>query len=160
MYVEPILNRAKNDTMQNRRQTFRSLQDKESVKELFGDIAEHIGDRLGGYTRLVKLGQRSGDAAEMAVIELVDYNDVKPDGSGKAKRRQTRRSRRKSTSSAESPATKSVAEVTEAPVDDSAKPATEVSAEPASEPAASPEAEAPAKSEAEDASASEGKAKN
>jgi len=93
MYVEPILNRAKRDTMQDRRQVFRNLQDKESVKELFGPIAGQIGDRLGGYTRVVKLGQRSGDAAEMAVIELVDYNNVKPENTSESKRRRTRRGR-------------------------------------------------------------------
>ncbi len=93
MYVEPIVNRAKQDTTHNRRQAFRHLQDKESVKELFGEIAERIGDRPGGYTRIVKLGQRAGDSAEMAMIELVDYNDVKPEGASSGRRRRTRRSR-------------------------------------------------------------------
>lgn len=94
MHVEPILNRAKTDTIHNRREAFRMLGSKHAVKELFGDVAEKIADRPGGYTRIVKLGQRAGDAAEMAVIELVDYNDVKPEGAGsKSKTRRTRRSR-------------------------------------------------------------------
>ncbi|NNF56724.1 MAG: 50S ribosomal protein L17 [Rhodothermaceae bacterium] len=93
-FVEPIINRAKEDTTHNRRQVFRRLQSKEAVKALFGEIAEVLGDRPGGYTRVVKLGQRAGDAAEMAIIELVDFNDVKPEG-GSTKRK-TRRSRRRS----------------------------------------------------------------
>ena len=97
-FVEPIINRAKEDTTHNRRQAFRRLQDKEAVKALFGEVAGTLGDRPGGYTRVVKLGMRPGDAAEMAVIELVDFNDVKPEGSGKS-RKKTRRggsSRRRS----------------------------------------------------------------
>lgn len=90
-YVEPLINRAKEDTTNNRRQVFRRLQSKEAVKELFGDIAAQIGDRPGGYTRVVKLGLRQGDAAEVAIIELVDYNDVKPDGASGSKKK-TRRS--------------------------------------------------------------------
>ena len=99
MYVEPIINRAKTDSSHSRRQVFRYLQDKHAVKELFGDIAEQIGDRPGGYTRIVKLGQRAGDSAPVAIIELVDYNDEKPEGSDKGSgRRRTRRggSRRRS----------------------------------------------------------------
>lgn len=95
MFVEPIITRAKEDTMQNRRQVFRHLQNKHAVKELFGEIADKVGDRNGGYTRVIKLGQRSGDGAEMAIIELVDYNDVRPEGSGGSSRRRTRRSRRR-----------------------------------------------------------------
>lgn len=92
MYVEPLISRAKEDTMHNRRQVFRRLQDKSAVTELFADIATRVGDRPGGYTRIVKVGQRGGDAAPMAVIELVDYNDIKPEG-GSSRRRKTRRSR-------------------------------------------------------------------
>ncbi len=93
-FVEPIINRAKDDSTASRRQAFRRLQDKEAVKALFGEVAEAVGDRPGGYTRVVKLGQRAGDAAEMAVIELVDFNDVKPEGGGTKKK--TRRGRRSS----------------------------------------------------------------
>ncbi|MCB0718023.1 MAG: 50S ribosomal protein L17 [Bacteroidetes bacterium] len=95
MYVEPIINRAKDDSTHSRRQAFRYLQDKEAVSELFGDVASRLGDRPGGYTRIVKLGQRAGDAAPMAVIELVDYNDVRPDGaSSSGSKRRTRRGSR------------------------------------------------------------------
>ena len=80
-FVEPLITRAKEDTEHNRREVFRHLQNKEMVGELFGEIAERVGDRPGGYTRIIKLGQRSGDGAELALIELVDYNDVKPTGS-------------------------------------------------------------------------------
>jgi large subunit ribosomal protein L17 len=79
-FVEPLITRAKDDTEHNRREVFRHLQNKEMVNELFGEVAERVGDRPGGYTRIIKLGQRSGDGAELALIELVDYNDVKPTG--------------------------------------------------------------------------------
>src|SRR5690606_2686483 len=92
VFVEPIVNRAKEDTTHNRRQAFRYLQSKEAVKELFGPVAEQIGDRPGGYTRVVKLGERDGDGAEMAMIELVDFNDVRPEGAPDTRRR--RRTRR------------------------------------------------------------------
>jgi large subunit ribosomal protein L17 len=91
VYVEPIITRSKEDTTHNRREAFRHLSNKEAVKELFSEISTKVGDRPGGYTRIVKLGQRQGDSAEMAVIELVDWNDVRPDGAGGTKRR-TRRS--------------------------------------------------------------------
>ena len=90
-FVEPIITRAKEDTTHNRRQAFRYLRDKNAVSELFGDVADQVGDRPGGYTRVIKLGQRAGDAAEMAMIELVDYNDVKPEGGGGSGRTRTRR---------------------------------------------------------------------
>lgn len=92
VFVEPLINRARNDTTHNRRQVFRHLQDKHAVSELFGEIAEKIADRPGGYTRVVKLGQRHGDSAPMAMIELVDYNDVQPEGAG-GRRKKTRRGR-------------------------------------------------------------------
>lgn len=91
-FVEPIISRAKEDTTHNRRQVFRYLQDNDAVSELFGEVAEKVGDRPGGYTRIIKLGQRHGDAAPMAVIELVDYNDVKPEGASGG-RKKTRRGR-------------------------------------------------------------------
>ncbi len=75
-FVEPLVSRAKVDTVANRRHVARFIQDKEVLKELFNEIIPKIGDRPGGYTRVVKLGRRRGDAAEMAIIEFVDYNDV------------------------------------------------------------------------------------
>jgi large subunit ribosomal protein L17 len=77
-FVEPLITRAKDDTEHNRRQVFRHLQNKETISELFDEVAERVGNRPGGYTRIIKLGQRSGDGAELALVELVDYNDVKP----------------------------------------------------------------------------------
>jgi len=75
-FAEPLISRAKEDTVANRRLISRHIQDKNVLKELFSEIIPKVGDRPGGYTRIVKLGQRRGDAAEMAIIELVDYNDV------------------------------------------------------------------------------------
>jgi large subunit ribosomal protein L17 len=94
IYVEPLLNRGKVDTTHNRRIVFSYLQQKEVITELFGPVAAKIGDRAGGYTRIIRLGERYGDAAEMAMIELVDFNelllgDKKEAG---AKKKRTRRS--------------------------------------------------------------------
>jgi len=73
-YVEPLITKAKNDTTHSRRTVFSYLQNKEVVAELFRDIAEKVANRPGGYTRIIKLPNRAGDNAEMALIELVDYN--------------------------------------------------------------------------------------
>ena len=89
-FVEPLITRAKEDTTHNRRQVFRHLQDKRAVRELFDEVAVEVGDRTGGYTRIIKLGRRTGDGAERAMIELVDYNDVQPKTGGSTRR--TRRS--------------------------------------------------------------------
>jgi large subunit ribosomal protein L17 len=89
-FVEPLITRAKEDNQHNRRQVFSTLKDKEAVDHLFAEVAQKAKDRPGGYTRVVKAGFRSGDSAEMAVIELVDYNDIKPEGST-AKKKRTRR---------------------------------------------------------------------
>ena len=75
-FVEPIITKAKSDTTHNRRLAFSSLRDKNTVTELFRDVAVKVGDRPGGYTRIIKLGNRLGDNASMAMIELVDYNEV------------------------------------------------------------------------------------
>ncbi len=75
-FVEPILTKAKKDTTHSRRMVFSEFQDKVPVKELFNHIAEKIGQRPGGYTRIIKLGNRAGDNAEQCLIELVDYNEV------------------------------------------------------------------------------------
>ncbi len=86
-YVEPLITKAKVDSVANRRHISRFIKDKEIVKELFSEIVEKIGDRPGGYTRVIKLGQRRGDAAEMAIIELVDYSDVAEDKPKKTKKK-------------------------------------------------------------------------
>lgn len=75
-FIEPILTRSKQDTTHARRMVFAHFQDKEPVKELFNHIAEKIEQRPGGYTRIIKLGNRAGDHAPMCMIELVDYNDI------------------------------------------------------------------------------------
>jgi len=93
-FFEPLLTRAKEDTSNNRRRLFGKLHNKEAVTTLFDEIAPKAMDRPGGYTRVIKIGQRSGDGAEMAVIELVDYNDIKPEQKS-GKRKRTRRSGRK-----------------------------------------------------------------
>ncbi|MGM0745355.1 50S ribosomal protein L17 [Rhodohalobacter sp.] len=89
-YVEPIITKAKEDTTHNRRQVFSKLRDKYAVTELFDNVIPEVGDRPGGYTRVVKLGRRLGDSAQLAVIELVDFNDVKPESAEK-KQKRTRR---------------------------------------------------------------------
>ncbi|PAW93317.1 50S ribosomal protein L17 [Mucilaginibacter sp. MD40] len=76
VYVEPLLTKSKNDTTHSRRTVFSYLQDKDTVNILFREVAEKIANRPGGYTRIVKLENRLGDNAEMAIIELVDYNTV------------------------------------------------------------------------------------
>ncbi|MFM9839306.1 MAG: 50S ribosomal protein L17 [Cyclobacteriaceae bacterium] len=93
-YVEPLLTKAKNDTTHSRRTVFAYLQDKESIKTLFGEIAGRIATRAGGYTRIIKLGDaRLGDAADMCMMELVDFNDIyKKDGA--EKKAKTRRGRK------------------------------------------------------------------
>lgn len=75
-YVEPLITKAKSDTTHSRRTVFSYLQDKEAIKTLFGEIAEKVASRNGGYTRIIKLGTRYGDNAEVALIELVDYNEA------------------------------------------------------------------------------------
>jgi large subunit ribosomal protein L17 len=92
-FVEPLVTKSKVDTTHNRRIVFSKLRQKEAVTELFRDVAAKVGDRPGGYTRIIKLGNRLGDNAEMAMIELVDYNELY--NAGKAsKKKSTRRSRR------------------------------------------------------------------
>lgn len=94
VYAEPLINRAKEDNMSNRRLVFSYLQSKEAVKELFGVIAEKIASRPGGYTRILKTGNRLGDNAKTCFIELVDFNEAMLKDA-KADKTKTRRSRRK-----------------------------------------------------------------
>jgi large subunit ribosomal protein L17 len=75
-YVEHMITKARKNDLHSQRQVMSELYDKDVVKELFAEILPKIGDRPGGYTRVIKLGQRVGDAAQMAILELVDYNDV------------------------------------------------------------------------------------
>ena len=96
VYVEPLITKGKENTTHQRRVVFSYLQDKEAIKELFGTVAEKVAGRPGGYTRIIKLGTRTGDNAETAMIELVDFNDVyntAVTGEAKESAKKTRRSR-------------------------------------------------------------------
>ena len=97
-YVEPLITKAKDDSTNSRRVVFSYLQNKEAIKLLFGEVAEKVGDRPGGYTRIIKLGTRQGDAAQVCFIELVDFDPEMAKDGGKKK---TRRSRRASGAKAE-----------------------------------------------------------
>jgi large subunit ribosomal protein L17 len=93
-FVEPLITKAKTDNTHSRRVVFRYLQDKYAVSELFRDVAEKIANRPGGYTRILKTGNRQGDNAEMCFIELVDYNDTYTSSEGKKSKSSKRRRRR------------------------------------------------------------------
>jgi|SRR5664279_1372272 len=84
-YIEPLITKAKENTTHQRRVVFSYLQDKEAINELFSTVAEKVAGRPGGYTRIIKLGMRSGDAAETAMIELVDFNEIYGKGKGEVK---------------------------------------------------------------------------
>lgn len=114
VYAEPLITRSKTDDMNNRRLVFSYLQNKEAVKELFGVVAEKVAERPGGYTRILKTGHRLGDNAEMAMIELVDFNENMLEESGK-KEKTTRRSRRKKSAAPAAEAPAAEAPAAEAP---------------------------------------------
>ena len=109
-YVEPLITRSKDDSTNSRRVVFSYLQNKEALKELFGPVAQKVGDRPGGYTRIIKLGSRQGDAADIAFIELVDF-DENMLKTPKAEKK-TRRSR-KAAPKAEAPAAEAAAPAVE-----------------------------------------------
>lgn len=109
VYVEPLITKSKEDTTHSRRTVFAYLKDKDAVNELFRVVAPKIGTRPGGYTRILKIGFRAGDAADMAMIELVDFNELALAGSAKKEvKKTTRRSRAKAT--AKAPVTEAPAE--------------------------------------------------
>lgn len=121
VYAEPLITRSKTDDMTNRRIVFSYLQNKEAIKELFSVVAEKVADRPGGYTRILKTGHRLGDNAEMAMIELVDFNENMLSESGAKKEKSTRRSRRKkSAAPAEEAAPAAEAQAAEAPAQEEA----------------------------------------
>lgn len=103
-FVEPLITKSKEDTTHNRRIVFSKLRQKEAVTELFRDVAAKVGDRPGGYTRIIKLGNRLGDNADMAMIELVDYNLIYNAGKP-TKKKTTRRGRRSGSKPTPPPAT-------------------------------------------------------
>lgn len=110
-YVEPLITKSKDDTTHNRRVVFSYLKSKEAVSELFRVIAPKVADRPGGYTRVLHVGFRQGDAAELALIELVDFNEAALASSAKSAKKTTRRSRAKKaeTAAAEAPAVEAAA---------------------------------------------------
>ncbi|MDA0201564.1 MAG: 50S ribosomal protein L17 [Bacteroidetes bacterium] len=133
-FVEPLITKSKNDTTHNRRLAFSALRNKYAVTELFRDIAQKVGDRPGGYTRVIKLGNRLGDNASMAMIELVDYNEVyntEKAAANKSTRRS--RSRKKSGASESTAVSESTDAVEEQPTENKAAEVTEKSAPKAKE---------------------------
>ena len=115
-YVEPLITRSKDDSTNSRRVVFSYLQNKEALKELFGPVAQKVGDRPGGYTRIIKLGFRQGDAAEKAFIELVDF-DENMLKTAKAEKK-TRRSRKSTAPKAEAAEAPKAEAPVEAPVEE------------------------------------------
>ena len=167
-FVEPIITRSKEDSTHSRRMVFRNLRDKYAVSELFRDVATKVGERPGGYTRIIRLGNRQGDNADMCIIELVDYNEnLMAEKAIATKPKSTRRRRggkktetveetgaaiRAEVSEAEAEAEEIVESVTEETVAEAETPAeseAETPAEPEAETSAESEAETSAEPEAE-----------
>lgn len=117
-YVEPLITKAKNPTTSSRRVVFSYLQKKEAVHELFTEISGKVADRNGGYTRIVKMGTRLGDSAEMAMIELVDYNTLYSQSKESTTKKKTRRRRGGKSSAAAENTSQVTPEVQEAVVED------------------------------------------
>ena len=119
-YIEPLITKAKTDDTNNRRVVFSYLQDKEATAELFREVASKVGDRPGGYTRIIKTGFRHGDGADTAMIELVDFNELYTSAKPEKKTRRSRRSGAKAEAApaAEVVETKEEAKVEEAPVEE------------------------------------------
>ncbi|GIV31954.1 MAG: hypothetical protein KatS3mg030_256 [Saprospiraceae bacterium] len=142
-YIEPLVTRAKTNTTHNRRVVFSYLQSKEAIKELFGPVAAEVGDRPGGYVRVIRTGFRKGDGAEMAMIEFVDFNkDYNPkEGKSTGRRRRRRGKGKGSTAEATTP-------VAETPVAASAE---EEVVETSTDDVEAPSAEAPAAEQADSA---------
>jgi large subunit ribosomal protein L17 len=109
-YVEPLITRSKEDSTNSRRVVFSYLQNKEALKELFGAVAQKVGDRPGGYTRIIKLGTRQGDAAEVCFIELVDFDEnmLKTPKAEKKTRRSRKAAPKAEAAPAEAPAAEEV----------------------------------------------------
>lgn len=118
--IEPLITRAKTDTMHNRRVVFSFLHDNKSTTKLFDEVAPKAADRPGGYTRVIKLGTRQGDGAEISVIELVDYNDVKPADAAPKKKR-TRRGGASKAPKASTETTKALTDNNDSSVAEAAK---------------------------------------
>ena len=163
-FVEPLVTKSKEDTTHNRRIVFAYIRNKYAVTELFREVAAKVGDRPGGYTRIIKLGNRLGDNADMAMIELVDFNELYNGGKKEEKKGRTRRAKKTTTAEkapvAAAPAVEAapvvedvveetpVAEVVETPVVEEAPAVAEVEETPADE---TPEAPADEESKEEEA---------
>ncbi|WP_373727148.1 50S ribosomal protein L17 [Bacteroides heparinolyticus] len=119
-YVEPLITRCKDDSTNSRRVVFSYLQNKEALKVLFGEVSAKVGDRPGGYTRIIKLGTRQGDAAQICFIELVDFNENMAK-TPKAGAKKTRRSRRSTKPAAETESAVVEAPATETPAEEAPK---------------------------------------
>ncbi len=139
-FVEPLVTKSKEDTTHNRRIVFAYLRNKYAVTELFRDVAAKVGDRPGGYTRIIKMGNRLGDNADMAMIELVDFNELYNGGKKEEKKGRTRRAKKTATPAATPTAAPVVEEV--APIVEEAAPIVEEVVEtPAAEVVETPVAE-------------------
>ena len=117
-YVEPLITKSKDDTTHSRRVVFSYLKDKNAVTELFRNVAPKVADRPGGYTRVLHVGFRQGDAAEMALIELVDFNEAALATAPKAAKKATRRSRAKKAEAPAAEAAAPAAPAAEAPAEE------------------------------------------
>jgi len=118
VYLEPLVTKSKNNSTHSRRVVFSYLQNKEAIKELFEEIGVKVADRPGGYLRIVKTGFRKGDAAEMAMIEFVDYNEIYSSSNASKGGKKTRRRRGKGKSAATSPAAAATATIAAASTSD------------------------------------------
>jgi large subunit ribosomal protein L17 len=103
-FIEPLITKSKSDTTHNRRIVFSYLKNKYAVSELFREVVEKVGDRPGGYTRIIKTGNRLGDNAEMCMIELVDFNEIYSNEKEKKTTRRSRRGKKSSSPASEKPA--------------------------------------------------------
>jgi large subunit ribosomal protein L17 len=117
-FVEPLITKSKEDTTHNRRIVFAYLRNKYGVTELFREVAAKVGDRPGGYTRIIKLGNRLGDNADMAMIELVDFNELYKGGKKEEKKGRSRRSKAKKAENTTAPAAAPVEDAAPAPIVD------------------------------------------
>lgn len=150
-FVEPLVTKSKEDTTHNRRVVFSYLRQKEAVSELFREVATKVGDRPGGYTRIIKMGNRLGDNADMAMIELVDFNETYIAGTPAKKKSRRSRSKKKADAPAAAPAVEETVEEVKAEVEETS---TEAKAEAVEEATAD---EAPAEEPKADDNAEETK---
>jgi large subunit ribosomal protein L17 len=121
VFVEPLITKSKEDSTHNRRIVFSYLRNKYAVTELFRDVAAKVGDRPGGYTRIIKLGNRLGDNADMAMIELVDFNELYNGGKKEEKKAKSRRGGKAKKAETSAPAAETAPEAPQASTEESAE---------------------------------------